>query len=61
MVVACSLDTTFSVYDVSQTKQIHQVKAHDKEVNDISFANNPHIFATVSSDGTCKQFDLRNV
>ena len=38
-----------------------QLIAHDKEVYDVSFSPDPHIFATVGADGTGRQFDIRDL
>jgi WD repeat-containing protein 68 len=35
--------------------------AHDKEVFDIKFSNDPHIFSTVGADGSLRQFDTRDL
>lgn len=40
---------------------INQLIAHDKEVFDICFQNNPNIFSTVGADGSLRSFDTRDL
>ena len=35
--------------------------AHDKEVFDIGFANDPNTFATTGADGSIRHFDIRTL
>ena len=45
-----------------QTSQAKtQLIAHDKEVYDIAFAKNEHLFASVGADGSVRMFDLRSL
>jgi DDB1- and CUL4-associated factor 7 len=46
----------------AQTQQAKtQLIAHDKEVYDIAFAKNEHLFASVGADGSVRMFDLRSL
>ena len=40
---------------------INQLIAHDKEVFDINFSNNPNVFSTVGADGSLRSFDIRDL
>jgi DDB1- and CUL4-associated factor 7 len=54
-----SIDTTCTIWDLSQRKVKIQLIAHDKEVYDIAWARSKDIFATVGADGSLRMFDLR--
>lgn len=58
-VCSCSIDTTCSVWSVETGQLVKKLIAHDKEVFDISFSNNPDVFSTVGGDGSLRLFDLR--
>ncbi|KAG0236536.1 WD40-repeat-containing domain protein [Mortierella sp. GBAus27b] len=60
LIVTSSIDTTCTVWNVETQQAKTQLIAHDKEVYDVTFANNnPHIFASVGADGSVRMFDLR--
>jgi WD40 repeat protein len=56
-----SIDTTCTIWDLSQRKVKIQLIAHDKEVYDIAWARSKDIFATVGADGSLRMFDLRSM
>lgn len=58
-VIACSIDTTCSIWDVNKETLVKTLIAHDKEVFDVSFSPDPQIFATVGADGSLRNFDIR--
>ncbi|KAF9987508.1 ddb1 and cul4 associated factor 7 [Modicella reniformis] len=60
LIVTSSIDTTCTVWNAETQQAKTQLIAHDKEVYDVTFANNnPHIFASVGADGSVRMFDLR--
>ncbi|KAF8925672.1 ddb1 and cul4 associated factor 7 [Dissophora ornata] len=60
LIVTSSIDTTCTVWNVETQQAKTQLIAHDKEVYDVTFANNnPDIFASVGADGSVRMFDLR--
>ncbi|KAF9434283.1 ddb1 and cul4 associated factor 7 [Entomortierella beljakovae] len=60
LVVTSSIDTTCTVWNVETQQAKTQLIAHDKEVYDVTFANNnSDIFASVGADGSVRMFDLR--
>jgi len=61
MVITCSIDTTCSIWDISQQSLIRTLIAHDKEVLDVSFSPEPQMFATVGADGSVRHFDIRDL
>lgn len=61
IICASSIDTTCTIWDINQGQSVKQLIAHDKEVYDVSFSPDPHIFATVGADGTGRQFDIRDL
>ena len=58
-IIACSIDTTCSIWDIQCQTLVRRFIAHEKQVFDISISHCPKIFATVSSDRTLRQFDSR--
>ena len=56
-----SLDTTCTIWDIEKETVDTQLIAHDKEVYDIAFAKNEHIFGSVGADGSVRIFDLRSL
>jgi DDB1- and CUL4-associated factor 7 len=61
-IAACSIDTTVSIWDVSNKKCVSHLLAHDREVYDIKWEPmNKDIFATVSFDGSLRIFDMRSL
>lgn len=56
-----SIDTTCTIWDVETQQAKTQLIAHDKEVYDIVFAKNEHIFGSVGADGSVRIFDLRSL
>jgi WD repeat-containing protein 68 len=61
LIGTCSIDTTCTVWDISQKKVKTQLIAHDKEVYDFAWAKDKDIFATVGADGSMRMFDLRSL
>jgi WD repeat-containing protein 68 len=61
MIGTASIDTTCTIWDLEREQATAQLIAHDKEVYDIAFSQNPHLFASVGADGSVRQFDLRNM
>eukprot|EP00792_Barthelona_sp_PAP020_P005191 TRINITY_DN2544_c0_g2_i1.p1 TRINITY_DN2544_c0_g2~~TRINITY_DN2544_c0_g2_i1.p1 ORF type:complete len:359 (+),score=60.96 TRINITY_DN2544_c0_g2_i1:58-1077(+) len=61
LIVTSSIDTTCTIWDLEQEKVSTQLIAHDKEVYDVAFSNNSHLFSTVGADGSVRMFDLRNL
>eukprot|EP00792_Barthelona_sp_PAP020_P005190 TRINITY_DN2544_c0_g1_i1.p1 TRINITY_DN2544_c0_g1~~TRINITY_DN2544_c0_g1_i1.p1 ORF type:complete len:355 (+),score=80.56 TRINITY_DN2544_c0_g1_i1:50-1066(+) len=61
LVVTSSIDTTCTIWDLEQQKVFTQLIAHEKEVYDVAFSNNSHLFSTVGADGSVRMFDLRNL
>ncbi|KAG0367003.1 ddb1 and cul4 associated factor 7 [Gamsiella multidivaricata] len=60
LIVTSSIDTTCTVWNVETQQAKTQLIAHDKEVYDVTFANNnSDIFASVGADGSVRMFDLR--
>ncbi|KAG0329032.1 ddb1 and cul4 associated factor 7 [Dissophora globulifera] len=60
LIVTSSIDTTCTVWNVETNQAKTQLIAHDKEVYDVTFANNnADIFASVGADGSVRMFDLR--
>nr|DAD43557.1 TPA_asm: hypothetical protein HUJ06_001787 [Nelumbo nucifera] len=58
-VVACSNDTTCTIWDLEKEAVEAQLVAHDKEVYDVSWGG-PGVFASVSADGSVRVFDMRD-
>ncbi|KAK4776131.1 hypothetical protein SAY87_024092 [Trapa incisa] len=58
-IVACSVDTTCSVWDLEKEAVEAQLVAHEKEVYDVSWGGTS-VFASVSGDGSVRVFDLRD-
>lgn len=57
-----SIDTTCTIWDITQEKPTAQLIAHDEEVYDIAFASNHrNLFASASADGSVRTFDLRQL
>lgn len=56
-----SIDTTCTIWDIEYDAKATQLIAHDKEVYDISFANDTHRFASVGADGSVRMFDRRDL
>lgn len=59
LILTGSIDSTCSVWNIKKGSCFYQLIAHDKEVYDVSFSPDEHIFASVGGDGTLRQFDLR--
>ena len=60
-IITCSLDTTCTVWDLELQKAKVQLIAHDKEIHDVKYGPDSNTFGTVSSDGSLRQFDLRQL
>ncbi|WCJ34263.1 Transducin/WD40 repeat-like superfamily protein [Euphorbia peplus] len=58
-IATCSVDTTCTIWNIEKETVDSQLVAHDKEVYDISWGGY-NVFATVSSDGSVRVFDLRD-
>ena len=56
-----SKDKTCIIWDIERRTPLKQIQAHNQEVNDFAFAENPNIFSTVGSDCSVRVFDLRNL
>lgn len=56
-----SLDTTCTIWDLNKFTIRTQLIAHDKEVFDIAFSQNEHIFISTGADGSIRLFDLRTL
>lgn len=56
---ASSVDTTCTIWDVERGVVETHLIAHDKEVNDIAWVE-AGVFASVSTDGSVRIFDLRD-
>ncbi|KAK9117771.1 hypothetical protein Sjap_016718 [Stephania japonica] len=54
-----SIDTTCTIWDIERETVDTQLIAHDKEVYDIAWGG-LGVFASVSSDGSVRVFDLRD-
>lgn len=54
-----SIDTTCTIWDIEREAVDTQLIAHDKEVYDIAWGG-VGVFASVSSDGSVRVFDLRD-
>lgn len=61
LIGTASIDTTCTIWDIEKNLVYTQLIAHDKEVYDISFSPEKNLFASVGADGSCRQFDLRNL
>eukprot|EP00586_Coscinodiscus_wailesii_P006935 CAMPEP_0172492164 /NCGR_PEP_ID=MMETSP1066-20121228/23205_1 /TAXON_ID=671091 /ORGANISM="Coscinodiscus wailesii, Strain CCMP2513" /LENGTH=387 /DNA_ID=CAMNT_0013261623 /DNA_START=33 /DNA_END=1196 /DNA_ORIENTATION=- len=56
-----SIDTTCTIWDVTQQTARTQLIAHDREVFDLAFARGKDVFASVGADGSVRMFDLRSL
>jgi len=54
-----SIDTTCTIWDLNKNTIKTQLIAHDKEVFDIAFSQDEHIFISTGADGSIRLFDLR--
>ncbi|ELP88238.1 protein TRANSPARENT TESTA GLABRA, putative [Entamoeba invadens IP1] len=61
LLLTCSLDSTVTLWSVSSCNSIKKLIAHEKEVYDIAFSDNPDVFSTVGGDGSLRMFDLRSL
>ncbi|CCI39662.1 unnamed protein product [Albugo candida] len=60
MIGTSSVDTTCTIWDLNNiTAPKQQIIAHDDEVYDMAFSNNPHMFGSVGADASLRLFDLR--
>lgn len=61
-IVTSSVDTTCTVWDLTQQQPKTQLIAHDKEVFDVAFrTRESNVFASVGADGSLRIFDLRDL
>ena len=58
-VVAASIDSTVTLWDIERRDLSIQIQAHDKDIYDVAFAEGKNIFASASADGSVRVFDLR--
>jgi WD repeat-containing protein 68 len=56
-----SIDTTCTIWDLNKSTIRTQLIAHDKEVFDIAFSQDEHIFISTGADGSIRLFDLRSL
>jgi WD repeat-containing protein 68 len=56
-----SIDTTCTIWDLNKQNIRTQLIAHDKEVFDIAFSQNEHVFISTGADGSIRLFDLRSL
>jgi WD repeat-containing protein 68 len=56
-----SIDTTCTIWDLNKNTIRTQLIAHDKEVFDIAFSQNEHVFISTGADGSIRLFDLRSL
>jgi len=56
-----SIDTTCTIWDLNKLNIRTQLIAHDKEVFDIAFSQNEHVFISTGADGSIRLFDLRSL
>ncbi len=56
-----SIDTTCTIWDLNKMNIRTQLIAHDKEVFDIAFSQNEHVFISTGADGSIRLFDLRSL
>ncbi|KAJ1860987.1 hypothetical protein LPJ73_001163 [Coemansia sp. RSA 2703] len=60
LIIASSIDTTCTLWDVETQQARTQLIAHDREVFDVGFvANSANVFASAGADGSVRMFDLR--
>lgn len=62
--ITCSIDTTCTAWNLVKETFVAktQLIAHDSEVYDVKYINkNANVFASCSSDGSVRLFDLRNL
>jgi WD repeat-containing protein 68 len=59
-VAAASVDTTVSIWNVERQQLESMCIAHDQPVFDVGFSSS-NIFASVSSDGSLRSFDVRSL
>lgn len=60
-IITCSVDTTCTLWDISQNSIIRTLIAHEKEVMDVSYSPERYFFATAGADGSIRQFDMRDL
>ncbi|KAK4051755.1 hypothetical protein OIO90_004579 [Microbotryomycetes sp. JL221] len=61
-IVTSSIDTTCTVWDISNGTPVTQLIAHDREVYDVAWSpSSKDIFASVGADGSVRMFDLRSL
>lgn len=61
MIGTSSIDTTCTIWDIEKEAVQTQLIAHDKAVYDLSFAQDPSMFASAGEDGSVRHFDLRDL
>ncbi|KAI8326011.1 WD40 repeat-like protein [Martensiomyces pterosporus] len=62
LVIASSIDTTCTVWDIETQQAKTQLIAHDREVFDVAFvAGSQDVFASAGADGSIRMFDLRSL
>ena len=61
LIGVASIDSTCTIWDIVRQEAVKQLIAHEKEVCDIAFTQNPNVFATAGADSSVRQFDLRDL
>ncbi|KAJ1964901.1 hypothetical protein GGI12_001132 [Dipsacomyces acuminosporus] len=62
LIIASSIDTTCTVWDIETQQAKTQLIAHDREVFDVAFvAGSQDVFASAGADGSIRMFDLRSL
>lgn len=59
LIITSSLDTTCTLWDVTRKLPKTQLIAHDRQVYDVCFGQQEHVFCSVGQDGSLRMFDLR--
>eukprot|EP00210_Caulerpa_lentillifera_P002986 g2851.t1 len=60
-IATCSIDHSCTIWNIESQTVEKQLIAHTDEVSDIAWSCSPGIFATVSTDGSVRIFDRRNI
>lgn len=62
LILACSVDTTCTLWDINKQEVVTQLIAHDSEVYDVKFVHNDvNTFFSVGADGSVRLFDVRSL
>lgn len=60
-IATASIDRSCTIWNIEVQNVERQLIAHNDEVSDIAWSCSPGIFATVSTDGSVRIFDRRNI